>query len=142
MNKTTVLCILMCLLSLIGQAQENKCVTEGDGSMMPVENPQALKQSLTIEEFQKLLTDTTVLLIDVRTLDEYKEGRIPGARNIDVRSGEFDKAIGLLDRNRTVAVYCRSGVRSKIALAKLSQKGFKVFELEKGLHSWTAKIEK
>lgn len=142
MNRTIFLCMLACLLALSGRAQENKCVTGGDGSVMAETNPQGIKQSLSAEEFQKLLADTTVQLIDVRTPDEYKEGYIPGARNMDVRSGDFEKSIGLLDRNRPVAVYCRSGVRSKIALAKLTQKGFKVFELEKGINSWTGKKSK
>lgn len=142
MNKAILLCILICLLALGGRAQENKCVTEGDGSVMAETIPQGTKQSLSAEEFQKLLADTTVQLIDVRTPDEYKEGYIPDARNMDVRSADFEKAIGQLDRNRPVAVYCRSGVRSKIALAKLSQKGFKVFELEKGINSWTGKKSK
>lgn len=99
-------------------------------------------QKLSTAEFGKLLSDTTILLIDVRTPDEYKSGHIPGAKNIDVKNWSFDQEIGKLDSCRPVAVYCRSGMRSTMAAVKLTQKGFKVFELEKGINSWTGEKEK
>lgn len=88
------------------------------------------------EEFAKTISDSNVQLVDVRTPEEFAEGHIPGAMNIDVRNANFDERISELDSGRPVAVYCRSGSRSKTAAQKLVAKGFKVYELNKGFINW------
>ena len=94
-------------------------------------------ESLDNEGFTEVLRDTTVQLVDVRTPEEYAEGHIPDALNINVMSEDFLKvAIASLDKKRTVAVYCRSGRRSKTAAGQLVNEGFKVVELEGGFLGW------
>lgn len=93
-------------------------------------------------QFQELLSDTLVVLLDVRTIAEYEAGHIEGARNLDVRNTEFDRRIQFLRPGRPLAVYCKSGVRSRIAAKKLVQKGFKVYNLDRGYLTWPYKIEK
>jgi len=61
--------------------------------------------------------------------------------NIDVKSDDFDKQITTLDVSRPVAVYCRSGRRSKVAAARLSKAGYEVIELNNGILSWPGKLE-
>lgn len=92
--------------------------------------------SQTNDEFKKLIADKAVQLLDVRTADEYKQGHIPGAENVDLNSNEFLNRLRSLDSNKPVAVYCRSGARSKAAATKLAAKGFKVYELDKGFMNW------
>ena len=76
-------------------------------------------------------------LVDVRTPEEFAEGHIPDALNINVMDENFiDLAISSLDRKRAVAVYCRSGRRSKTAAGELAKEGFKVVELEGGFLGW------
>jgi phage shock protein E len=70
---------------------------------------------------EKLLAGATV--IDVRTVDEYKDDHFPGAKNIPVdvlpsRMGEVGP------KDRPVIVYCASGGRSAIARAMLKANGF------------------
>ncbi len=65
-----------------------------------------------------------VVLIDVRTPEEFSEGHIAGAMNIDVQSPTFDSEIASLDKSVTYALYCRSGNRSGIAAGKMSDAGF------------------
>ena len=65
-----------------------------------------------------------VVLIDVRTPEEFNEGHIAGALNIDVQSSSFDSEIASLDKSVTYALYCRSGNRSGIAAGKMSDAGF------------------
>ena len=89
-------------------------------------------------EFEKLIKeDSTVQLIDVRRTEEYDSGHIYNAILIDVLDSGFIVKAGLiLDRSKPVAVYCRSGKRSKNAAGKLAKKGYKVYELDSGYLGW------
>lgn len=92
--------------------------------------------------FAETISDPQVQLVDVRTPAEYAAGHISGAVNIDVNSEGFRAAADTLDRSRKVAVYCRSGARSKKAAAALADMGFTVFELDGGILSWRGPVEK
>jgi rhodanese-related sulfurtransferase len=89
-------------------------------------------------EFQKLINDKNTILVDVRTPEEYSEGKIVNAINIDYTSGNFEKEAIKLDKSKTILVYCHSGRRSAGAANILSQKGYKVINLEGGIINWTA----
>lgn len=94
-------------------------------------------KSVTPPEFQEVIADTTVQVLDSRTAEEYADGHIARAINIDVLKDDFaDIATKTLDARRTVAVYCRSGRRSKKAAQILTEKGYTVIELNKGYLSW------
>lgn len=83
-----------------------------------------------------------VQLVDVRTPAEFAEGHIPGAVNMDVNGAEFDTQIATLDAERPVALYCRSGRRSKLAADKVAKAGFEVVELDGGILSWEGEVVK
>ena len=94
-------------------------------------------ESMNVENFDALIQDEGMQRLDVRTLAEYSEGHIAKTININVMDDSFSSmADSLLQKDRPVAVYCRSGKRSKKAAAILSKKGYKVFELDKGFNSW------
>ena len=94
-------------------------------------------KSLPVEEFAALIANPEIQRLDVRTLAEYSEGHIPGSININVLDKEFATvADSTLQKDKPVAVYCRSGKRSKKAAAILSEKGYKVYDLEKGFIGW------
>ena len=96
-------------------------------------------KNLTSAQFEQLIKDSTIQLVDVRTVAEYTEGYIPGSLNINVKDEEgFPLAVDeLLDKDRPVAVYCRSGRRSRTAAELLIKKGFqKVYNLDKGITNW------
>ena len=93
--------------------------------------------SITPQEFQKVIADTTVQVVDARTAAEYAEGHIARAMNIDVLQADFAEKAAALDVKRTVAVYCRSGRRSKKAARILADKGYHVVELDKGFIGWS-----
>lgn len=88
------------------------------------------------QEFQKLMNDKNIIILDVRTPEEVSEGKIPGAINIDYYSNTFEQQISKLDKSKTVMVYCRSGGRSAKASEILANKGFKVINLGGGIQSW------
>lgn len=97
--------------------------------------------SVDNEEFAGTVSDTaTVILIDVRTPEEYAAGHIPGAVNIDVKSPDFKDRISSLDKSKTAAVYCRSGVRSMNAAKILAGNGFKVCNLQNGILGWNGPV--
>ena len=93
--------------------------------------------SVSVEAFADSISRPGVQLVDVRTPEEFNSGNIPGSVNIDVMTGHFcEEASGLLDKSRTVAVYCRSGNRSKNAAKMLSMMGYNVVELDSGYKAW------
>ena len=99
-------------------------------------------KSVDIKEFKTEIVKDGVQLVDVRTVKEYSEGHIPGAMNIDVNAPDFEEKIKVLDKKENVAIYCRSGRRSKMAANKLTAAGYKVIELNTGFLSWDGEVEK
>lgn len=94
--------------------------------------------SINVTEFEKVTTDANVILLDVRTALEYREGHLSGAINADVLRDDFlAQASLMLPKDKTVALYCRSGKRSKKAAQILSDNGYKVIELSTGYNGWT-----
>ena len=95
-------------------------------------------RSVEVSEFEQVIADTAVVLVDVRTPEEYAEGHIAGAQNIDVKDAAFEKtACRVLPKDRTIAVYCRSGRRSKMAAGILAAQGYTIVELNTGYLGWT-----
>ena len=93
--------------------------------------------SVTASVFADSIDNSGVQLVDVRTPDEFAAGNIPGSVNIDVLTGHFgETAATMLDKAYTVAVYCRSGNRSKNAAKTLSMMGYNVMELDGGYNDW------
>ena len=75
-------------------------------------------------------TSTNLILLDVRTSEEYSSGYIPNSINIDVLSSDFKSKIELLDKNKEYLIYCRSGNRSTIASSIMATNGFtKIYNL-------------
>ena len=94
-------------------------------------------KTVPVKEFASLIEDASVQRLDVRTMAEYSEGHIPGTININVLDDSFAvMADSTLQKDKPVALYCRSGKRSKKAAAILSEKGYKVYELDKGFSAW------
>lgn len=99
--------------------------------------------SMQNAEFAAAISDTSsVILIDVRTAEEFVQGHIPGAINIDVKADDFNDRITSLDKRKTAAVYCRSGVRSMTAARILAGAGFRVYNLQNGILGWNGPTEK
>ena len=99
-------------------------------------------RSVDAETFALIITDTTVVRLDVRTQSEYAQGHIPRTLLIDVTQADFmQKAEQLLQKDKTIALYCRSGRRSKTAAQLLAKAGYQVIELNTGFNSWKGEIE-
>lgn len=99
-------------------------------------------KSVDAQQFAEVIADKDVQLVDARTPEEFSEGHIPGAINMDVKSADFDVQIATLNPARPVAVYCRSGRRSKLAAERMVNAGLQVTELAEGILSWQGEVVK
>lgn len=88
----------------------------------------------------ELENDKSIHLIDVRSPDEYREGHIPGGRNVPLnRIHEIEKAVP--DRDAKLFVYCLSGSRSASACAHLVRMGYTNVVNIGGIAQWKGRIE-
>jgi rhodanese-related sulfurtransferase len=87
--------------------------------------------------FKAKTQEPGVVILDVRTKEEFAEGHIANAININVESDTFLSEIAKLDKSKTYAVYCRSGRRSADAVAKMSNEEFiSLANLNGGVIDW------
>lgn len=99
--------------------------------------------NLTQEDWiSQLEEDENAVILDVRTEDEWNEGYIPNAINIDIHKGQgFISEIEKLDKNKNYYVYCRSGARSGKACQIMNELGFEnAYNLMGGILDWEGEI--
>ena len=94
-------------------------------------------ENYDVKEFAELIADSNVVILDVRKANEFAEGHIKGAVLIDQFQSDFvEQAKAKLPKNKTIAVYCRSGRRSANAAGKLADVGYKCVNLKGGIIAW------
>ena len=94
------------------------------------------------QEFEKLLQQDNLNIIDVRTKSEYNKSHIKGAVNASYLSGEFSTIVSdyNLDTTRLTLIYCETQHRSLFAARKLYKLGFNnIVDLQKGMRIWREK---
>lgn len=86
--------------------------------------------------------EENAVILDVRTADEFNDGYIAGAINIDINAGQgFIYAIEELDKDKKYYVYCRSGMRSAKACEIMNQLGFEsTYNLLGGILNWEGEV--
>jgi rhodanese-related sulfurtransferase len=88
-------------------------------------------------EAAKLVQEKKATVLDVRTPEEFKEGHIEGAKNVDFKSPDFAAKLKEMDKSQPYLVHCRAGGRSTSSLKVLKELGFeKIFHLDDGLSAW------
>ena len=86
---------------------------------------------------EKMNSEKSKVVLDVRTLQEYKKGHLKNAKLINFYDRAFKSNLEILDKNKTYFVYCASGIRSKKAAKALSKLGVEnIYELKGGYNSW------
>ena len=114
--------ILTCLLTMLG-------LTTACG--------QENFENTNVEGFAALTKQADVVILDVRTAEEYAEGHIEGAILIDQKKDDFESlAKQQLTKDKHIAVYCRSGRRSANAAGRLAAMGYKCTNLKGGIMAW------
>jgi rhodanese-related sulfurtransferase len=94
-------------------------------------------ENADVQGFAELVKDSNVVVLDVRTADEFAEGHIERAVNIDYKKDDFmDRAKATLPTGKTIAIYCRSGRRSANAASMLAPEGYVLVNLKGGIIDW------
>lgn len=94
-------------------------------------------RNVTTDVFESQIKSENVQILDVRTKKEFDEGHLAEAKQIDIKNEDFMKtARTVLDKSKTIAVYCRSGKRSADAAKQLSDAGYKVINMKGGILKW------
>ena len=127
--KKLLLCAVVLVAALLGACACSQKTAEGKQKKTVL--------TVDINEFEKAIARPDVVLLDVRTPDEFAEGHLKDAILIDVKeSGFLDKCLKQLPAGKTVAVYCRTGFRSKSAGNILAEAGFDVINMKGGITAW------
>jgi rhodanese-related sulfurtransferase len=103
------------------------------------------KKSMDLSQHEwanQLEQDDNAVIIDVRTPDEWAEGIIPNALQIDIYQGQgFIYKIDELDKSKDYYVYCKAGGRSAQACSIMNQLGFEnTYNLVGGFMQWSGAV--
>ena len=107
---------------------------------MPVMGGSAVT-NVSVGKAQTLLKERAgkadFVIVDVRTPEEFAEGHLDGAVNLDVQARDFEKKLRVLDRKKSYLVYCRTGNRSRKATVAMEALGFRsIFHMNEGIVKW------
>jgi len=100
--------------------------------------------NLDVTQVAKMIADNEdIVLIDVRTPEEFMQGHLDGAKLIDFYDTNFQDEINKLDTAKKYVVYCRSGGRSAKSVSAMKKAGFgEVYNMSGGVLAWqSAKYE-
>ena len=99
-------------------------------------------KKITSDEAKKMIETQKVIVVDVRTLEEYTEGHIPNAISVPLETIENKAEAKLKNKDDLILVYCRSGRRSREAALKLIEKGYTNVIDFGGIKDWNGEVVK
>ena len=133
-RKNSMIPVLSALLA-IGLVVAGGCA----GTKVPT---QIIEDTTPQEAFtliQENQNNPEFVIIDVRTPNEFAEGHIENAVNIDYYSETFRDDVNKLDKDKTYLIYCQSGNRSRSALEVIKELNFgEAYHLSAGITGWKA----
>lgn len=104
----------------------------------PAAAPATVVKNVSLDEAEKLLKEKPgIVVLDVRTADEFKAGHLAGAKNIDIMADDFAQQIAALDKTKTYLIHCAAGGRSGRAckVPEVLQLGT-VYHMHEGFKAW------
>ena len=101
-------------------------------------------QEVTVDQarelIQKRARNAQLVILDVRTPEEFAEGHLSGAVNVNLMAPDFESRLAGLNRGQTYLVYCRTGSRSAKATQAMRRLGFRsVYHMFEGIVGWQKK---
>lgn len=136
-----LICIGITACDTVGNT-ETQTLNESTASVHNDDSKGLSYTKIKPEEAKKRLeNEKGIILLDVRTQEEYTEKHIPDSLLIPVEEIEKEALTKLTDKNVIIFVYCRSGRRSAIASEALAKMGYaRVYDLG-GIIDWPYKTE-
>lgn len=136
MKQLSLIIISAVLFSSCGNSQ-----TDTTNQQPPIEqaDSQAEKfiKNVDAATFKELIEKEDGIVLDVRTPEEVASGHIPNASTINIYDEDFEAKINMMQKDKTIYVYCKSGGRSSQAAQLLQKNGFdKVYNLDGGTMAW------
>ena len=129
MKKMKMIMAVICIFMMIGCGKQ-------------LENTKEAYQMISMEEAKKIMDEEdNIVILDVRTQEEYESGHIPGAICVPNENIEEEAIVELPDKDQKILLYCRSGNRSKQAAGKLAKAGYTNILEFGGIIDWDGEIE-
>ncbi|MEM6916365.1 MAG: rhodanese-like domain-containing protein [Verrucomicrobiota bacterium] len=126
--------VAMSSLFLVSCAERNETAVTSAGEP----EAKSILRDVGAEEAAEMISSREDLVIlDIRTPQEFAEGHIAGAVNIDYRGDDFAEKVGALDPDKAYLFHCRSGGRSGDSIPLLKELGFsELYHLNSGILGW------
>jgi phage shock protein E len=115
------------------------CAEEPKPAPPAVAPSEHIAKNVTPDEAETLLRERKgqIIVLDVRTPEEFAAGHIAGARNVDFLAGDFADKVGALDPSKSYLVHCASGGRSNMAVSLLKKRNFvELYHMNDGFKAW------
>ncbi len=135
--KTHLTALIIAMSALSVSADDKKPATPAaDAAKDGVKHADAAGAKKLIDD-SAAKKDGKVVVLDIRTPDEFKGGHIAGAVNVDFKEKDFADKVAKLDKDKTYVVHCQSGGRSTKSLEIFKKLGFKaIVHLDNGFGGW------
>ena len=101
----------------------------------------AAAKDISVQDAANLLKNPPagLVIVDVRTPAEFREGHLPGAENMDYFGGPFESQVLAMPKDKPVLLYCRTGNRSASAYETMQKAGIKnILHMHEGVTAWQA----
>ena len=138
-----LIAVVICIGCFIYKASKtNKTTTSNSTATTNVAKTNEIRP-VSMNDIVKIMAENKdYVIVDVRTPDEYAEGHIPNAINIQNETINETVYNKLKDKNQLILIYCRSGSRSRQAAYKMQKLGYTNLVDFGGIINWKGKIEK
>jgi rhodanese-related sulfurtransferase len=140
MKNLIAIIVILVILVAIGIFLKNRNSSTEDNKVSVKE---ANIQYVSMNDIEKIMNENeNYIILDVRTIEEYNDGHIPGAICIPNETIDENVVSKLPDKEQLILIYCRSGNRSKQATKKLKDLGYLNLIEFGGIIDWPGEIEK
>jgi phage shock protein E len=125
------------LITLVGLGAFGTLRAEEGGQAPKPAPKEGTPQLIDVAGAEKLIAAKKVVILDVRTAQEFAAGHLEGATNLDFHDKNFEKKLEELSKDQAYLVHCAVGGRSARASAMMSRLKFKsIYDLKGGITAW------
>jgi rhodanese-related sulfurtransferase len=135
--------LILCTLALVSTSTfavetKEKAPVKPSTAVASETAPAAEVKNVTPDEAEKILKSSKdVVVLDVRTPEEFQDGHIKGAKNLDVQDDAFAEKLKQLDKDKTYVLHCAAGGRSSRVLKQMRELNFKsIYHMNDGFSAW------